>query len=96
VSPELPYGEYIVVETTVPDGYLAADPFTVKVDEDNRAAQALRTIVYKEKDSEVPHMGVPKNGDDFNLLFIVVLLLAAAVIGSALIGSVIKRNRSEN
>jgi len=91
VSPELPYGEYVVVETTVPDGYLAADPFLVKVGEDSREAQALRTIVDKEKYSEVPHMGVPKTGDDFNLLLIVVLLLAAAVIGSALIGSAIRK-----
>lgn len=41
-SAELPYGEYIVRETTVPDGFLRVEDFKVTVSEDSRAPQTLR------------------------------------------------------
>ena len=36
LSPELPYGLYVVEESTVPENLKAIDPFLVKVDEDSR------------------------------------------------------------
>ena len=36
VSPELPYGKYVVIESTVPEGYLPAEPFIVTIDKDSR------------------------------------------------------------
>lgn len=41
-SPELAYGSYVVVETTVPDEYVRIEPFIVRVTEDSRTAQTWR------------------------------------------------------
>ena len=43
-SPELAYGEYIVIETSVPVQYEPARPFVVKVENDSREVQKLRYI----------------------------------------------------
>lgn len=44
-SPELAYGSYVVVETTVPDEYLRIQPFVVRVTEDSRTAQTWRVFM---------------------------------------------------
>lgn len=41
-SAELPYGKYIVRETTVPEGFQPIDDFTVTITEDSRQPQILR------------------------------------------------------
>jgi uncharacterized surface anchored protein len=41
-SPELPYGTYVIVETTVPQGRMAVYPFIVTVTEDRREPQPWR------------------------------------------------------
>ena len=91
VSPELPFGEYVVVETTVPVGYIVAESFVVIVDEDSREAQPVRTIKDKEIYTDPPNMGVPKTGDDFNILLIVIILLVSVLVASVVIGNVIKK-----
>ena len=48
VSPEFPYGKYVVVESTTPEGYLTIDPFIVTVSEDSRDAQPWRVFDDKE------------------------------------------------
>ena len=47
-SPELPYGTYVVVETTVPKGREAIKPFIVKVTEDSRTPQDWRLMNDKQ------------------------------------------------
>ncbi|MDR1028403.1 MAG: TQXA domain-containing protein, partial [Clostridiales Family XIII bacterium] len=49
-SPELPYGEYVVVETTTPKGYLTIKPFLVTVTEDSRTVQPWR--IFEDKLAE--------------------------------------------
>lgn len=44
VSPELPYGTYVVVETTVPEDHVMARPFLVEVTEDSREPMPARYI----------------------------------------------------
>ena len=44
-SAELPYGVYLVRETTVPDGYLPVDDFMVTIFEDSREPQQLGELV---------------------------------------------------
>ncbi len=44
VSPELPYGLYVVVESTVPENLKKVDPFLVKVDEDSREPMQWRAF----------------------------------------------------
>jgi hypothetical protein len=41
-SPELPYGTYVIAETTVPTGRMAINPFIVTVTEDSREPQPWR------------------------------------------------------
>lgn len=41
-TPELPYGTYVIVETTTPEHHVAAKPFIVEIAEDSR--QKLRII----------------------------------------------------
>lgn len=43
-SPELAYGEYIVIETSVPREQQVASSFIVKIEEDNREAQQLKFV----------------------------------------------------
>ena len=43
-SPELPYGEYVVIESTVPDGLHEVNPFIVHISEDSREPQAWRVL----------------------------------------------------
>jgi len=45
VSPELAYGEYIIIETSVPIKYSPARPFIVSIETDSRQTQKLRYIV---------------------------------------------------
>ncbi|MDR1272181.1 MAG: hypothetical protein LBK04_04230 [Clostridiales Family XIII bacterium] len=47
LSPELPYGTYVVVETAVPAGRAQIRPFIVRVAEDSRTAQPWR--IFGEK-----------------------------------------------
>lgn len=44
VSDELPYGTYVVRETTVPDDHYAVPDFTVKITEDSRDPQPWRVF----------------------------------------------------
>lgn len=44
-TPRLAYGEYIVVETSVPREQQIAQPFSVQIEEDNNVAQKLRIII---------------------------------------------------
>ena len=48
ISPELPYGKYVVVESTTPAGYMTIDPFIVMITEDSREAQPWRIFDDKE------------------------------------------------
>jgi len=48
LSPELAYGEYIVIETRVPNDYESAKPFVIKVKQDSRTPQNLRYILDDE------------------------------------------------
>lgn len=43
-SPELPYGDYVVTESTVPDGLHRVDPLIVQISEDSREPQAWRVL----------------------------------------------------
>ncbi len=43
-SPELAYGEYIVIETSVPHGKEAVIPITIKIENDSREPQSLRYV----------------------------------------------------
>lgn len=47
-SPELAYGEYIVLETSVPREQQVTNSFIVKVVEDSRNAQELRFVIDKD------------------------------------------------
>lgn len=44
VTPELPYGQYILIETTVPKGKVMADPMLVEITVDSKDAQRTRYI----------------------------------------------------
>ncbi len=44
LSDELPYGEYIVRETKVPDEHYRIDDFTVIIKEDKREPQTWRNF----------------------------------------------------
>lgn len=44
LSPELPYGNYVVVETTVPENLTAVNPFLVHINEDSREPQVWRVF----------------------------------------------------
>ena len=43
-TPELPYGQYILVETTVPEGKKQADPLLISITKDSALPQPLRYI----------------------------------------------------
>ncbi len=43
-SPELPYGDYVVIESTVPNGLHEVNPFIVHITEDSREPQAWRVL----------------------------------------------------
>ena len=60
-SPELPFGQYVVVETTVPDGLKAVRPFIVTISEDNREPQAWR--VFDDRPFEFLLKIVKKDGE---------------------------------
>lgn len=47
-SPELAYGKYVVIESTVPEDVYPIDPFIVKIEEDSRTPQAQRVVIDKE------------------------------------------------
>ncbi len=49
-SPLLPYGTYIVVETTVPENKFAVRPFFVSVDTDNRTTPIRKGWIKDDKD----------------------------------------------
>lgn len=44
LSPELAYGKYVVIESTVPQGYAAIDPFFVTINGDSRTPQKWRVF----------------------------------------------------
>ena len=44
LSPELPYGKYVVVESTVPENMNGINPFLVTIDEDSREPQPWRVF----------------------------------------------------
>ena len=48
LSPEFPYGQYVVIESTTPDGYMTINPFIVTVTEDSRKPQPWRIFDDKE------------------------------------------------
>lgn len=43
-SPELPYGDYVVMESTVPENLHQVEPFIVHISEDSREPQAWRVL----------------------------------------------------
>lgn len=43
-SPELPYGDYVVFESTVPENLKSVNPFIVRITEDNREPQVWRVF----------------------------------------------------
>lgn len=44
LSPELPYGQYIIYESTVPEERVEIKPFFVKIEEDSRTPKKLRVF----------------------------------------------------
>ena len=52
-SPELAYGNYIIVETTVPAERAAINPFTVNIEDDSRTPKKLRVFLDREFKSKV-------------------------------------------
>lgn len=52
-SPELAYGEYIVIETTVPKNLETAKPFYINVQNDSRAVQKLKFITDENFETKV-------------------------------------------
>lgn len=42
LSPELPYGKYVVIESTIPENMNGINPFLVTIDEDSREPQPWR------------------------------------------------------
>ena len=44
ITPELPYGQYVLVETGTPEGKETADPMIVTIRKDSAAPQAIRYI----------------------------------------------------
>jgi len=52
-SPELPYGEYILIETSVPDNYEAVKPFEIKVEIDSRELQKMKYVCDPNFESKV-------------------------------------------
>lgn len=44
LSPELPYGKYVVIESTVPENMNGINPFLVTIDEDSREPQPWRVF----------------------------------------------------
>ena len=47
-SPELAYGKYVVIESTVPENMEPIDPFIVTIEEDSRTPQTQRVVVDQE------------------------------------------------
>ncbi len=45
VSTELAYGQYVVIETTVPENHLRIEPFLVDITQDSRTPQDLGTLL---------------------------------------------------
>ncbi len=52
-SPELAYGKYVVIETTVPEERYAIDPFIVNINEDNRTPQNERYFIDREFEASI-------------------------------------------
>ncbi len=52
-SPELAYGEYIVIETTVPQNKVEIKPFVVKIENDSREKQSLRHVLDKDFQTKI-------------------------------------------
>ena len=52
-SPELAYGQYVVIESTTPEEHITINPFTVNVKEDNREPQTWRVFLDKEFKAKV-------------------------------------------
>lgn len=52
-SPKLAYGEYIVIETSVPRSQDSAEPFVVEIQEDSEEPQDLRIIIDKNFRSKI-------------------------------------------
>ena len=43
-SPELPYGKYVCIESTIPENVEGIQPFLVTIDEDSREPQTWRVF----------------------------------------------------
>lgn len=65
LSPELPYGEYVVIESTIPENMNGINPFIVNISEDSREPQPWRIfddrpfqfffkIIKKDAQTELP------------------------------------------
>lgn len=52
-SPELAYGQYVVIESTVPEDMSVIKPFIVTIEEDSRTPQKQRYFIDKEFESLV-------------------------------------------
>ena len=44
ITPELPYGQYVLIETTIPDGKVQSDPVLVTISQDSETPQNIRYI----------------------------------------------------
>ena len=44
ITPELPYGQYVLIETSTPEGKETADPMIVTISKDSAVPQAIRYI----------------------------------------------------
>ena len=44
----MPYGKYVVAETTVPDGFEKIEPFIVEITEDSRTPKEFRVFLDRE------------------------------------------------
>ena len=66
-SPELPYGTYVVVETTIPKGRMAIYPFVVTVTEDSRTSQPWR--LFNDEGMAYYLKIIKKDADTENIVF---------------------------
>lgn len=53
VSPELAYGKYVVIESTIPEGFQAIEPFVVDVNEDNRKPKKMIYPIDREFEARI-------------------------------------------
>ena len=53
VSPELAYGQYVIVETTIPKDHIVVHPFIVNIQEDNRTPKNMVYPIDREFEARI-------------------------------------------